>query len=92
MQEPLGCDAASRSIRSILTHGGVRFSRHAFEEMKADGLTTPDVLNVLRGGVVEPPEFEQGTWRYRVRTPVAYVVVAFRSEEELVVVTAWRIK
>ena len=27
-----------------------------------------DCANVLRAGFVEEPEFENGTWRYRVRT------------------------
>ena len=72
--------------------GSVRFSGHALEEMAKDGLTTVDCVNVLRGGIVEPAEFENGSWRYRVRTSKAYVVVAFRSEDALVVITAWRVK
>ena len=65
-------------------------SSHDFDEMARDLMTTVDVTNVLRGGVVEPPELERGTWRYRVRTNLMCVVVAFRSERHLVVVTAWR--
>ena len=56
----------------------------------ANDLTIADCVNVLRGGVVEPGEFERGSLRYRVSTARLCVVVAFRSEEELVVVTAWR--
>ncbi len=67
------------------------FSKHALEEMANDDLTTVDCINVLRGGVVEPPEFERGSWRYRVRTARICVVVVFRSETALAVVTAWRI-
>lgn len=33
-----------------------------------------------------------GTWRYRVHTQRIWVVVAFRSETRLVVVTGWRSK
>ena len=51
-----------------------------------------DVANVLRGGVVDPGEYENGSWRYRVRTARIAVIVAFRSETELRVVTAWRFK
>jgi hypothetical protein len=51
---------------------------------------TVDCTTVLRGGVVEPGELERGSWRYRVKTNTMCVVVAFRSEMELVVVTAWR--
>jgi hypothetical protein len=53
-------------------------------------LTMVDVTNVLRGGVVDPAEFENGSWRHRVRTARIAVIVAFRSETELRVVTAWR--
>lgn len=58
--------------------------------MLADDLTTVDCENVLRGGVVRPGEYEHGTWRYRVETSRVTVVVAFRSESEIVIVTAWR--
>ena len=34
----------------------------------------------------------RGTWRYRMRAGKVYVVVTFRSEAELVVVTVWRVK
>jgi hypothetical protein len=68
----------------------VGFSRHALEEMEKDNLSTPDVQNVLRGGVVEFCEEVKRTWRYRVRTSRMFVVVAFCSENHLTVVTAWR--
>jgi hypothetical protein len=41
--------------------------------------------------VVEPAEFERGSWRYRVRASRTYVVASFRSEVAAVVVTAWRV-
>ena len=55
------------------------------------GRTTVDAVNALRGGIVDPGELERGTWRYRVRTARLVVVVAFRSETDLVVVTGWRV-
>jgi hypothetical protein len=51
-----------------------------------------DCVNILRGGVVRPAELERGTWRYRVETARMAVVVAFRSRDTLVIVTAWRIQ
>jgi hypothetical protein len=90
--EPLDPTRARHLIRNIIAAGEVRFSGHALKEMAKDDLTTVDCTNVLRGGVVEPPEWEHGTWRYRVRTNRIYVVVAFRSETQLVVVTAWRLQ
>lgn len=92
MDEPLSQPEAKRLIREILARGEVVSSRHATEEMKNDDLTMVDCINVLRGGVVEPAEWENGTWRYRVHTQRIWVVVAFRSETRLVVVTAWRSK
>lgn len=59
--------------------------------MARDRVCELDVTNVLRGGTVDPAEFEHGSWRYRVRTHRIAVVIAFRSEISLVVVTAWRI-
>ena len=91
MDEPLAPDAAKRLIREILRAGRFIYSRHAKDELLADDLTTVDCENVLRGGVVRPGEFEHGSWRYRVETSQITVVVVFRSEHELVVVTAWRI-
>jgi uncharacterized protein DUF4258 len=93
LADPLEPGAAKQCIHKILATGGasVSFSAHALEELENDKLTTIDAINVLRGGVVEAPELERGTWRYRVRTNRIVVVVAFRSETHLRVVTAWRI-
>ena len=88
--EPLNEAQAKRLIRHILESGTVSLSDHALEELAKENMTTVDAVNVLRGGVVEPAEFERGSWRYRVRTQRMYVVVAFRSEKHLVIVTAWR--
>jgi hypothetical protein len=90
--EPFTPTDARQRIQQILVSGTVNFSGHGLKEMAKDGLTTVDCTNVLRGGVVEPPELREGTWRYRVRTNRIYVVVAFRSGMHLVVVTAWRVK
>jgi hypothetical protein len=90
VKEPLSPAKAKPRIREILRTGTVRYSKHALDEMKNDELTTVDGDNVLGGGWVEPGELVDGTWRYRVRTSRICFVIAFRSEQELVVVTAWR--
>jgi len=92
MKEPLSPPQARRLIQNILAHGEVVSSKHATEEMAKDGLTIIDCVNILRGGVVEPAEWENGSWRYRVHTQRIWVVVAFRSEKRMVIVTAWRSK
>jgi hypothetical protein len=92
LQEPLEPGEAQRLIRENLRQGGrLTYSPHAFEEMDQDGLTMVDCANVLRAGMVAAPELRKGTWRYRVQTNRICVVVAFRSEDELRIVTAWRV-
>lgn len=91
LDEPLQPAVVKKLLQKALLPGGVvSFSDHALREMKKDDLQTVDCANVLRAGVVEPAEFENGTWRYRVRTSRIMVVVAFRSERYVRVVTAWR--
>ena len=92
MKEPLPPGDAKRLLVAILDKGTIGFSKHARDEMAKDGLSDQDALNVLRGGVVQPGELEHGSWRYRVRTARMTFVVAFRSETEARVVTAWREK
>jgi uncharacterized protein DUF4258 len=92
LAEPLDPAVVRRLLRAILPAGDLVFSRHALDEMRKDDLTAPDVVNVLRGGAVQPGEFENGSWRYRVMTQRIAAVVAFRTETRAVVVTAWRIK
>ncbi len=92
LSEPLSPPAARKLIRAILKDGAVNFSKHGRDEMQKDQLVEIDVVNVLRGGAVEPAEWEHGSWRYRVRTARMVVVIAFRSEAVMVVVTAWRIQ
>ena len=90
LDEPLDEIAAERLIRNIIERGTVRWTAHVLQRLLARDLTTVDCLNVLRASVVDPPELEDGTWRYRVRGGRISVVVAFRSENTLVVITAWR--
>lgn len=93
MKEPLSPDAATALIKAIIREGQVAFSQHATDEMRADDLTTVDCVNVLRAGAVkQAADFEKESWRYRVETTKICVVVAFRSESELVIVTTWRNK
>ena len=79
---------ARRLLRDILASGLLRFSDHANREMAKDHLTTQDALNALRAGVVEPSEFEYGSWRHRVKTNRICLVVTLPSETEAVVITA----
>jgi hypothetical protein len=90
-EEPL-CPAEARVLlRTILATGEVIFTNHALDEMAQDGISQAEAIGVLRSGVVEPAEFERGSWRYRVRAHLTYVVASFRSDAAAVVVTAWRV-
>ena len=90
--EPIKPEEAKRLILQILKSGTVTYCRHAKEEILADNMTTLDCENVLRGGVVLPGEYENGSWRYKVETDRMAVVICFRSKTQLVLVTAWRKK
>ena len=89
---PLKPPDAKQLARDIAENGAVEFSRHALAEMKKDGLQTPDCLNLVRGGVYEAAEIQNGEWRYRIHTRCICIVIAFASASRLRVVTAWRIQ
>jgi len=91
-REPLGPSAAKRLFQRILEWGEVEFTVHALAEMAADGLDRADVESTIRGGVVDPPEWEGGEWRYRVRTRRVETILALEDDDVLVIVTAWRLK
>ncbi|GAC1352847.1 MAG: hypothetical protein NVSMB1_19840 [Polyangiales bacterium] len=61
MIEPISVGACKKIIRSILDTGTTRFSGHALVEMRKDNLTEVDCINVLRAGIAEPAEFENGS-------------------------------
>ncbi len=87
---PMG--QAKKLIIRILNEGYFAIGTHAEAELAADRMTTNDVYNVLRYGVIDEPaeEGKHGDWCYRVHTKSMCVVVCFRSLTELAVVTAWR--
>lgn len=89
--EPLTPAEAKALIRQIVANGTVAYSTHCKDQMRARNVTMLDVQNVLLGGIVDPAENENGSWRYRVRTMKFIVVVAFRSETSIVLVTTMRI-
>ena len=81
---------ARRRIRNIIDNGVVVWTEHVMRRLAERQLTTVDCVNVLRAGQVGVPEFDGRTWRYPVSGGWITVVVAFRSELKLVVITAWR--
>lgn len=64
---------------------------HAKEELANDDMDMQDCMNILRAGIWDPPEWENGSWRYRVRTNKMTVVIEIEfSRCEFTVVTGWR--
>jgi hypothetical protein len=55
---PLRAPDARTYIRRLLERGIFMVSDHARREMKKDGLTDTDAINIARGGVVREPEWE----------------------------------
>ncbi len=91
--EPLRPPETKKLIRQILSTGFVTYAQpHAEDRMRQRKISTVDCVNVLRGGVVNEGELENGSWRYSVYTPRMCVVIRFESETILEVVTAWREK
>jgi hypothetical protein len=89
-REPLDPDTAKKLARRILESGAVIWRQHALDEMADDQLTTQDGINTIRAGAYQPAELVGREWRYRVQTQRMTFVIAFVSETELRVVTAWR--
>lgn len=84
--------AAKQRLRDILEHGTVTWSQHALERLRERGIDTADIQTALKGGVVEPAHYENGAWRHRVRGRFLEIVIQFKADDHLLVVTAWSIR
>lgn len=91
-QQPYKKGVAKKLLRKILSEGFVTYSRpHALDRMNERNISVLDCENVLRAGIVDEAEFENGAWRHHVRTQKIIVVVEFLSEEEILILSAWRL-
>ena len=69
----------------------ISFTKHAREQMSERDLKSGDVLNVLKAGkIFGEPEYEKGSFRYRVQTQKITLVVALKQPNHVVVLPAWR--
>jgi hypothetical protein len=92
MNQPFRATEARKLLRRILNNGVVTYAQpHAIDMIKDRKLSTLDCENVIRAGAVQEAEWENGGWRHQVRTQKIVVVIEFLSEEEVLVVTAWRL-
>ena len=84
---------AKKALRRCIDEGLVNAPwQHAFDAMRERGLDIMDVESVLRAGIVDEAEWQNGEWRYRVRTAAIVVVVQFEEDDSVTPVTAWRVK
>ena len=64
---------------------------HAEEELSKDDMDVQDCMNILRAGVWDPPEWENGRWRYPARTQRMAIVIEIDFERsEFTIITGWR--
>lgn len=90
--EPFQQLEAERRIKDIARNGTVSYDqKHARRRLDERNMSMTDTGNVLLSGWVSEVLWERNSYRYTIETPKMAVVVAFRSETEILVVTAWRI-
>jgi hypothetical protein len=91
-ENPLPLRQAKKLILEIIEKGTVIYSKpHALERMRERGITMVDCINILRAGKMSEPEFENGSWRYRIETNTMAAVIRLLSETELLVITVIRL-
>ena len=89
--EPLDKHELDTRTNDVLDNGSVHFTDHVRDDkFPFEDLDELDCRNVLRNGWLDFPEYDEGSWTYRIRTSAIVVVVTFQSERDLVVITAWR--
>ena len=82
---------ARRLLREVIETGEVEMGEHLMNDsLPKHSMTVPDVVNALRAGAVQEPEWENGEWRYQIHTTKFCVVVSFEDEDHICVITAWR--
>ena len=92
MNQPVRAPEAKKLLRRIINCGVVTYAQpHAIDRIKERKLSILDCENVMRAGLVEEAEWENGAWRHQVRTQKIVVVIEFLSEDEVLIVTAWRL-
>jgi hypothetical protein len=89
---PLRPREAGELARGILESGRLAVTKHARKRMKERDLTLTDVENTIRCGAVrgKPESTVQGMFKYRFETNRMAAIVMFRSEDEMLIWTAFR--
>lgn len=67
MNQPLRAIEARKRLRSILNSGVVTYAQpHALDMIRERKLSIIDCENVMRAGVMQEAEWENGGWRHQV--------------------------
>lgn len=89
LNEPLSNDDAKREILRRLAHGTMFTSTHFRRAAAAESLGPLEAAKLLPAGFVQMAEFEGGNWRYRVKNGRFVIVVAFRGENQIDLVSVF---
>ena len=101
MEEPFDPETARGYIRAILDGPGMTvFTKRAKTDFLAQGMTSVDAVNVLRGGRIAKGIRTERGWTYRAETPRMSVECSFRrhgseaaaAPQELVIESVRRAK
>jgi hypothetical protein len=92
MNEPLKPNQVKALVLESIEADEVAFTTHALREIAKDGMVPLDASRVLRGGAASHGEFENGSWRYQIRSGSVVVVVRFVDFKpaRTLVITAWK--
>lgn len=90
MTEPLGNDDAKAEALRRLNAGQVVITSHFRRAAIADGVLPASAPQMIVSGFVQLHEFVDGSWRYRFACGCFVVVVAFRGQDELRMVTLFK--
>ncbi len=93
----LSKEEARKLVAFIVYKGGegsVMFTDHARKELNNDRLNINDALNTLKSSssqIYSDGEFENESYRYRLKTRKIVIVFSFNpSGEQIIVITCWR--
>jgi hypothetical protein len=94
VDEPLKPQQVKSLVLKAVESESVLFTSHALSELENDRLVPLDAMRVLRGGAASHGEFENGSWRYQIRSGSIVVVVRFLdfAPVKTLVITAWKRK
>jgi hypothetical protein len=77
--EPLDPPTAKALAAEALRAGSFFVTDHARKRLAQRKLKIPDIHRIIKSGVYQQANLEDGTWRYPIWTVSITVVIAFRA-------------